>query len=102
VGREPLDNRLVEAIGALRGQKLGFAEIRRELHPLARKLGVEVPSYTTVRRVAIVEGEVAEVWQEAWEPIILKLLRGRIPTPAEVYRLQEARLHSELVRTLWP
>jgi hypothetical protein len=102
VSLEPIDERLVEAIQILDAQELTYAGIRRALRPLAARLGISTPAYTTVRRIAITERCIADAKTEAAEKIVAKVLQGRLPTPYELERLREARLYSELVRTLVP
>jgi hypothetical protein len=102
VGLEPIDERLVEAIQVLDAGGLSYAEIRRALHPLARRLGRTPPSYTTVRRIAIVERTAVDATTEAIDRIVGKLLQGTFPTPYELACLSEARPYSNLVRALVP
>jgi hypothetical protein len=100
MGLEPIDERLVEAIQVLDASGVSYAEIRRALRPLARRIGQTAPAYTTVRRIAIVERSAVDETSEAVDRIVGKLLQGRFPTPHELDRLREARRHSELIRTL--
>ena len=100
MGAAPLDPRLVEAIGALDAAGCSYAEIRRALGALARRLAVAQPAYTTVRRIAITERTIADAKTAAWERVAVKLLQGRVPTPLEVERLREARRYSDLARAL--
>jgi hypothetical protein len=102
MGLAPIDERLVEAIQVLDAGGLSYAEIRRALRPLARRLGRPPPTYTTVRRVAIVERTGVDATTEAADRIVSKLLQGRFPTPDELDRLREARRDSELIRALVP
>lgn len=100
MGMQPLDPRLVEAIGVLNAAGCTYAEIRRALGPLARQIGIPQPAYTTVRRIAITAQAIADAETEAWEQIAAKLLQGRVPTPAELERFGEARRYSALVHAL--
>jgi hypothetical protein len=100
VGRQALDPRLVEAIGALDAAGCSYAEIRRAVRSLARRIAVPQPAYTTIRRIAITERTIADAKTEAWERIAAKLLQGRVPTPLELERLREAQRYSELARAL--
>jgi hypothetical protein len=102
MGLAPIDERLVEAIQVLDAGGLSYADIRRALRPLARRLGQTPPAYTTVRRIAIVERTAVDVTTEAADRIVGKLLQGRFPTPHELDRLREARRYSELIRALVP
>jgi len=102
MGLEAIDQRLVEAIQILDSRGLPYAEIRRALGPVAKRLGVPAPAYTTVRRIAITERTIADTNTEAVDQILTKLLQGRLPTPYELEQLREARRYSELVRTLVP
>lgn len=102
MGLEAIDRRLVEAIQILDSRGLRYAEIRRALGPVAKRLGVPAPAYTTVRRIAITERTIADTNTEAVDQILTKLLQGRLPTPYELEQLREARQYSELVRTLVP
>ena len=102
MGLQPVDSRVVEAIQVLDARGLSYADIRRALRPLAKRLGMPPPSYTTVRRIAITERSVVDVRTEAADRILAKLLQGRLPSPNELDHLREARQYSELVRTLVP
>ena len=102
MGLQPLDSRLVEAIQILDARGLSYADIRRALRPLANRLRMPPPSYTTVRRIAITERSVVDGRTEAADRIVAKLLQGRLPSPYELDHLHEARQYSELVRTLVP
>ena len=102
MGLEAIDRRLVEAIQILDSRGLRYAEIRRALGPVANRLGVPAPAYTTVRRIAITERTIADTNSEAVDQILTKLLQGRLPTPYELDQLREARQYAELVRTLVP
>jgi hypothetical protein len=102
MGLEAVDQRLVEAIQILDSRGLRYAEIRRALWPVANRLGVPAPAYTTVRRIAITERTIADTTTEAVDQILTKLLQGRFPTPYKLEQLREARQYSELVRTLVP
>lgn len=100
MGLEAIDRRLVDAIQILDSRGLRYAEIRRALGPVANRLGVPAPAYTTVRRIAITERTIADTNSEAVDQILTKLLQGRLPTPYELDQLREAHQYSELVRTL--
>jgi hypothetical protein len=102
MGLQPVDERLVQAILVLDAQEVSYADIRRALRPLAGRLGLHAPAYTTVRRIAITERCIADARTEAVEQILAKLLQGRLPTSYELERLREARLYSELLRALVP
>jgi len=102
MGLQPLDSRLVEAIQILDARGLSYADIRRALRPLANRLRMPPPSYTTVRRIAITARSVVDGRTEAADRIVAKLLQGRLPSPYELDHLHEARQYSELVRTLVP
>jgi hypothetical protein len=102
MGLQAVDERVAEAIAILHGRGLSYADVRRALRPLARRLGVAAPSYTTVRRIAITERIIADARAEATERIVAKLLQGGFPSPYELECLREARHYSELVRTLVP
>ena len=102
MGSQPVDKRVVEAIAILDARGLSYADVRRALRPLARRLGVAAPSYTTVRRIAITERTVVDARTEATEQIVAKLLQGRFPSAYELECLREASHYSELVRTLVP
>ena len=102
MGLEAIDRRLVDAIQILDSRGLRYAEIRRALGPVANRLGVPAPAYTTVRRIAITERTIADTNTEAVDQILTKLLQGRLPTPYELEQLREAHQYSELVRTLVP
>jgi hypothetical protein len=98
----PLDRRIVDAICVLGARGVPYAELRRMLAPLARKIASPLPAYTTVRRIAITERAAADAKTEAVEQILVKLLQGRPPTPYELQRLREAHLYANLIRTLAP
>ena len=102
MGLEAIDRRLVEAIQILDSRGLRYAEIRRALGPVAKRLGVPAPAYTTVRRIAITERAIADTNTKAVDQILRKLLQGRLPSPYELEQLREAHQYSELVRTLVP
>jgi hypothetical protein len=102
MGSQPVDKRVVEAIAVLDARGLSYADVRRALRPLARRLGVAAPSYTTVRRIAITERTIVDARTEATEQIVAKLLQGRFPSAYELECLREASHYSELVRTLVP
>jgi hypothetical protein len=102
MGSQPVDKRVVEAIAVLDARGLSYADVRRALRPLARRLGVAAPSYTTVRRIAITERTIVDARTEATEQIVAKLLQGRFPSAYELECLREASHYSDLVRTLVP
>jgi hypothetical protein len=102
MGSQPVDKRVVEAIAILDARGLSYADVRRALRPLARRLGVAAPSYTTVRRIAITERTVVDARTEATEQIVPKLLQGHFPSAYELECLREASHYSDLVRTLVP
>lgn len=102
MGLQPVDKRVVESIAILDARGLSYADIRRALRQLARRLTVPAPSYTTVRRIAITERTIADARTDATEQIVAKLLQGRLPSAYELECLREARQYSQLVRTLVP
>ena len=85
----------VEAIAEL-DPTLSYAELRRALIPLAAELGVPRPSYAEVRRIAIEERAYARALENAVDPIVVKLLTGRLPTPYDLDRVREARQARDL------
>jgi hypothetical protein len=80
----------VEAIAEL-DPTLSYAELRRALIPLAAELGIPRPSYAEVRRIAIEERAYARAVGDAVDPIVAKLLAGRLPSPYDLHRLAETR-----------
>ena len=71
---------LVRAARRLARRKVGPAEMRRRLIPLAERLGVERPSYSFLRDLCRVEE-----WEDpvSGPSALSSVLRGRFPTLAE-------------------
>jgi hypothetical protein len=65
--------RIVDALG------LPYAEAWRMLRPVAARLGVPRPSYSTVRRIVISERERKKQNAEALDLLLADLLKGRFP-----------------------
>jgi hypothetical protein len=78
----PLDPRLADAIARLARRGVGAAEIRRRVGPLAARLKVQRPSYSTVRR--IVAAEKARPRPAVRISPLDSLVQGRVPTPREL------------------
>jgi hypothetical protein len=83
----PLDPRLARAIARLAGRGVGAAEARRLVGPLAARLKLQRPSYSTVRR--IVAAEKAARLPAVRISALDSLVQGRMPTPLELETVLE-------------
>jgi hypothetical protein len=68
-----------KALWILSGTEISAAEALRSLIPVATRIGVPRPSYSTVRRLLIEQRSRRKRRREVLEPILVDLLTGRIP-----------------------
>ena len=85
----PLDPRLARALARFARRGYGAAEARRLVGPLAARLSLERPSYSTVR--SIVAAEKPRLDGIPRISPLDSLVRGRVPTPTELEAAVERR-----------
>jgi hypothetical protein len=76
---EPIHPEFRAALWLLSGAELSYAEAWRRLVPVAARIQESRPSYPTVRRVLIEQRRERRRRKERLEPVLVDLLKGRIP-----------------------
>jgi hypothetical protein len=69
------------ALWILSGTDVSAAEALRKLTPVANRIGMPRPSYSTVRRLLIAQRARRRRRREVLEPILVDLIVGRFPNP---------------------
>jgi hypothetical protein len=87
----PLDPRLVRALTGLADRGVGAAEARRRVGPLAARLSLPRPRYSTVRGI-VASHEPVPIPARRISPLD-SLALGRVPTPLEMEAARERRRH---------
>jgi hypothetical protein len=77
--RRPIDARFAAAVTRLARRDLPYAEIVRRLQPLTREVGLPVPSYSTVRRIAAAERRRRAGTHPELERALSELVAGQMP-----------------------
>ncbi|MGH3058574.1 MAG: hypothetical protein ACRDPP_10050 [Gaiellaceae bacterium] len=75
----PVHREFVLALRVLDAFEMPYAEAWRLLRPVAARLGVPRPSYSTVRRVVIVERERKRRRADELDQLLADLFSGRFP-----------------------
>jgi hypothetical protein len=76
---EPIHEDFRAALWLLSGLEIPYAEAWRRLVPVAVRLELPRPSYPTVRRVLIEQRRERRRRRERLEPVLIDLLKGRVP-----------------------
>jgi hypothetical protein len=86
----PVHVEFVRALRRLdRKMKLSYAELWRQLAPVAAQLDVPRPCYGTVREIVLLLRALERQRRPVRDDVVVKLLTGRIPSADQVIELVE-------------